>query len=308
MGVWLRHRTLAARLHFVPVFPRRSLTHFLKIYDIITFMKKLFFLLSFFFLTPLFAKTYSRIICLSPSASEIFFEVQGEKNLIARNDFCTTPEKVLELPSVGGFDGKTLSIEKIVSLKPDLIFASKGMHDFLTEPLKKYQIDVYLENISSVSALKEEILYIGKITGCEKNAQAFVNKIEDKIAVLSKKNLQEPEKTKAVFWEVWNEPLMTVGKHSYISELISLCGGKNIFDSLKADYPMVSSESVIKLNPEIIILQSDSSESYDTIKNRPGWTRINAVKNNRIFKIDSDTTSRPSRILSAIDELYEKIN
>lgn len=271
-------------------------------------MKRFFFVLLILCFNYSFAKTYSRIICLSPSACEIFFEIHGEKNLIARNDFCNSPETVSKLPSVGGFDGKTLSIEKIISLKPDLVLGSRGMHDFLTDPLKKFSIDIYLENISSVSALKEEILYIGTITENEKNAENFVNKIDEKINSLKNKISENDENSKSIFWEIWNEPLMTVGKTSYITELLSICGLKNIFENLNSEYPIVSSESVIKQNPQIIVLQSDSPESLETLKKRSGWNRINALKNKKVFKLDSNTISRPSRIQNAIDEIYEKLN
>ena len=86
---------------------------------------------------------------------------------------------------------------------------------------------------------------------------------------------------------------MSIGKNSYISELISICGGRNIFDSIDIAYPTVNLESIITSNPDIIFIQSDSKLTVSDIKKRPGWNRINAVKNNQIYIIDSDTFSRP---------------
>ena len=87
---------------------------------------------------------------------------------------------------------------------------------------------------------------------------------------------------------------MSIGKNSYISELISICGGRNIFDSIEdIAYPTVNQESIITSNPDIIFIQSDSKLTVSDIKKRPGWNRINAVKNNQIYIIDSDTFSRP---------------
>ncbi len=244
------------------------------------------------FLVPLaaFSKTAKRIVCLSPSGAEILCEIGAEKSIVSRTDFCDYPEKIRSVPSIGGFDGRTFSIESILSCKPDFVYGSKGMHDFLAPVLAKHKIELFLSTATSIQDLKNEIQYIGEITGCEKKAKQLNIRIDQTRALVIKKT---PDPA-LVYWEVWSSPYMSIGKNSYISELISICGGSNIFDSIEdIAYPTVNQESIITSNPDIIFIQSDSKLTVSDIKKRPGWNRINAVKNNQIYIIDSDTFSRP---------------
>ena len=114
------------------------------------------------FLVPLaaFSKTAKRIVCLSPSGAEILCEIGAEKSIVSRTDFCDYPEKIRSVPSIGGFDGRTFSIESILSCKPDFVYGSKGMHDFLAPVLAKHKIELFLSTATSIQDLKNEIQYM----------------------------------------------------------------------------------------------------------------------------------------------------
>ena len=179
------------------------------------------------------------------------------------------------------------------------------MHDFLAPLLAKYKIELFLSTATSFQDLKDEIQYAGKITGCEKNARQLNDKIDQIKSSIIRKTANPPK----VYWEIWSSPYMSVGKNSYISELISICGGTNIFNSTDIPYPTVNQESIIASNPDMIFIQSDSKLTVSDIKKRPGWNRINAVKNNQIHIIDSDTFSRPGpRTVDAMKTLSNIIN
>jgi len=106
---------------------------------------------------------------------------------------------------------------------------------------------------------------------------------------------------KTVYWEVWNAPYMTIGATSFINELITKAGGKNIFADLEQSYPSVNEESIIARNPEVIFIPSDSPVTVEDVKNRNGWQDISAVKTGSIYKINADITSRAGpRIKDAI--------
>ena len=97
---------------------------------------------------------------------------------------------------------------------------------------------------------------------------------------------------------------MSIGNTSFINEIIQASGAQNIFNDLSASYPVVSEESIIARNPSVILLPSDSPETLDTIKNRSGWDSIDAVNNNRVYKIDGDIISRPGpRLAEAIEAI-----
>jgi iron complex transport system substrate-binding protein len=237
----------------------------------------------------------TRIVSLGASATEILFAVGAGEQVVARTDFCNFPPEASSIPSLGGFDGKTFSLESIIAYKPDFVVLFAGMHDHLIEPLQRYEIQYFLSDATSIDKVLAEIAEIGKITGHEENALALVEEIQSSIENLSLIS------NKTVYWEVWNAPYMTIGGTSFINELISKAGGKNIFADVEQSYPAVNEESIIARNPDVIFIPSDSPVTAEDVKNRAGWQDISAVKNNRIFKIDADITSRSGpRIKEAI--------
>lgn len=266
-------------------------------------MKKIILSFAVLFCT-LAAFAAERIVTLSPSGTEILYAIGAGEKIIARTDFCNYPAEVESVPSVGGFDGKTLSVETIVSYKPDMVYGSKGMHDFLKENLEQFGIELFLSDASSIQDVYDEIIYMGKATECEKEADLLVKNMKkgfEKVAKQAKKN---SKKSKTVYWETWNAPYMSIGATSFINELITVSGGKNIFEDIKDQaYPMVSEEEIVIRNPSVIILPyGDPLE----VSKRPGWNITSAVKENKIYNVNDDVFSRPGpRILEAAETLSE---
>ena len=267
-------------------------------------MKKNIIVLSFI-LTALAAFAADRIVVLSPSGCEILFAIGAGDKIAARTDFCNFPMEAENIKSVGGFDGKTLSIETIVSYEPDLVYGSKGMHDFLKESCDQFGIELFLSSADSVQDVFDEISLMGIKTGCEKNAEKLVSEMKAGFEKLQKKTAKlSDKKRKSVYWETWNAPFMSVGSTSFINELIHISGGKNIFSDITDQaYPMVSEESILARNPQVIILPfGDISE----VSNRNGWQYLSAVKNKKIYNVNDDIFSRPGpRILEAAETLSE---
>ena len=237
----------------------------------------------------------TRIVSLGAASTEILFAVGAGDQIVARTDFCNYPEEASEIPSLGGFDGKTFSLESIIAYKPDFVVLFAGMHDHLIEPLKKYEIQYFVSDANSIDHVLAEIQEIGKITGHESEAAALVGDIESAINNLAFSS------SKTVYWEIWNAPYMSIGSTSFINELISKAGGTNIFGDVEQSYPSVSEESIIARNPDVIFIPSDAMTSVEDVKNRNGWQDISAVKNDKIFIINADITSRSGpRIKDAI--------
>ncbi|WP_296029685.1 helical backbone metal receptor [uncultured Treponema sp.] len=246
-----------------------------------------------------------KIVCLSPSGAEILCALNSFDKIKARTDYCDYPEELKSLPSVGGFDGKTLSIETILAYSPDFVYGSQGMHDFLKKPLEKLGIKVFLSNAANgISQTKQEILYIANLLEKQAEGKKIIEHIEQQI-----NSVPKSAPTKTVYYEVWNEPFITSGKSSFINELLEAAGYKNVFDSIKESYPMVSEESIIASQPQIIILPDANGIKPQNIKMRRGWNKIPAVKNNAIFTINADLISRPGpRIGEAVLALSKLTN
>ena len=187
-----------------------------------------------------------KIVCLSPSGAEILCALDSFDKIKARTDYCDYPEELKKLPSVGGFDGKNLSIETILAYSPDFVYGSQGMHDFLKKPLENLGIKVFLSNAANgISQTKQEILYIANLLEKQDEGKKIVEHIEQQI-----NSVPKSASIKTVYYEVWNEPFMTAGKSSFINELLEAAGYKNIFDSIKESYPMVSEG--VRLNQTIL--------------------------------------------------------
>lgn len=242
-----------------------------------------------------------RIVSLGPAATETLFAVGAGPQVVGRTDFCNYPPEAASVASVGGFDGKTFSLETVIALKPDLVCLYSVMHDHLIEPLKKLGIAVYVSDATSVDDVISEITDIGRITGHDSEAAAAVNRINDAVAKYTAAISKTGNK---VYWEVWYSPYMSVGSSSFISDVISKAGGTNIFADTAEGYPVISEESIIARNPDVIIIPSDMGYSSADIYKRPGWSSISAVRNKKVFDINSDIASRSGpRIYLAIEQI-----
>lgn len=247
------------------------------------------------------------IIALSPSAAEILFTIGAGDQVSAVSEFTDFPEAAKAKPVVGGFDGKTLSLETIMSFKPDLVYLTEGMHNFLIATLEANGIAYYVSKGDSIAAVEAEILEVGKITGHEKEAAKVVDGMEKKL----KKAVVAATKSGAavkVYWEVWNAPYMSAGAASFINDVIKAAGGENIFADLADAYPMVSEESIIAREPELILIPASTGMMPDAVGLRKGWADIPAVKNGRIFVVDDNVYTRPGpRVADVVLELSERL-
>ncbi|MCR4741862.1 MAG: helical backbone metal receptor [Treponema sp.] len=240
------------------------------------------------------------IVALSPSASEILFALGAGKQVSAVSEFTDYPQEAAALPKVGGFDGKTLSLEKILSFKPDFVYMTDGMHNFLVEDFESYGIKYYLSKANSIDSIYQEISDISKITGHQKEGQELINKIQKEINEVKIDTNYQP----LVYWEVWYSPYMSAGSQSFINDIISKAGGKNIFSDLDQLYPIVSEESIIVRQPQVILIPQTSGITIESVKERIGWKNIPAVENSKIQIIDDNLFTRPGpRIGQSVIEL-----
>ena len=230
------------------------------------------------------------IVALSPSAAEILFTIGAGDQVSAVSEFTDFPEAAKAKPVVGGFDGKTLSIETIMSFKPDLVYITEGMHNFLIATLESNGIAYYVSKGDSIASVEKEILEVGKITGHEKEAAKVVDGMEKKL-----KKAVPAHKGAAVkvYWEVWNAPYMSAGAASFINDVIKAAGGENIFADLPDAYPMVSEESIISRQPAVILIPASTGQAASSVGLRNGWAEIPAVKGSKVFVVDDNVYTRP---------------
>ena len=205
-------------------------------------------------------KSDIRIVSLGPSATEVIFAIGAQDLLVARTDLCDYPPEAKNIPSVGGFAGNTLSLESIISYEPTLVYLFAEMHEGFVKPLQDLGIQVYRSNATSIEAVKNEVLDIGKLTGHEKQAQKVVKEMDEKLNRTKKMyetKIEADAKLPTVYWEVWHSPMMSCGKNSFMGDIISKAGGKNIFADEEQAYPIINEEAVLLANPDFIFYSGD---------------------------------------------------
>lgn len=242
-----------------------------------------------------------RIVSLAPGITETLYALGLADKIAGVTTFCNWPAAACAKQKIGGFTNP--SIEKIVSLKPDLIIATAdGNRQDTVQQLAKLGLSVYVINPVDARGVLRNIFQIGKITNREKAAEMLAGKLQkrlDNIAV----QVRHKKKPK-VFFQLGQEPVFTAGSKTLINEVIERAGGINIAGHDTARYPVYSAEGIIAASPEIIVFAPMVNDGkYAAVKSF--WRKfeeIPAVKNNRIYPIDADLINRASpRIFDAIE-------
>ncbi|MFA7397351.1 MAG: ABC transporter substrate-binding protein [Crenarchaeota archaeon] len=247
-----------------------------------------------------------RIVSLAPSNTEILFAVGAGDRVVGVTDWCNYPYDFSEwikagnMSSIGNYWNP--SIEPILSLRPDLVLASTDSSGDVAASLRNLGYNVLILDGDTLNEVLNDVFLVGRATNQTDQATTLVSSLRTRIDTVVN-TVKNAESTPKVYYELWNDPLMAAGPRTFVSDLISLAGGQNIFDDAASQWPIVSSESVISKNPDIIL-------SHDAeIKTRTGWYSINAVANNKIYQFDDDLLVRPvPRLVDALENLAEIIH
>lgn len=237
-------------------------------------------------------KAPKRIVSLSPSNTEIIYALDLEDNLIAVTDFCNFPEEVQEKEKVGGFAEP--NIEKLISLKPDLVLAT-SIHQKPVEQMEKLGIPAIVLDPKDINGMLESIQIIGKATGCDHKTEVLLKTLTDRIESIEEKCNRVSNRPK-VYYELWPAPITTVGPGTFVHDIIERTGGINIAADADKSYPEYNQEMLISKNPDIIIFSHHGASqiSVDDILKRPGWQNINAIKENKVYYVDENIIQRPT--------------
>lgn len=192
-----------------------------------------------------------RVVSLAPSLSEIVVELGASDLLVGVLDGGERPPALATLPSVGHYG--QLNIEGLLSLKPDLILLWPGsVGPAQREQLQRLNIPVYVAEPHSLAQLASQVQAIADQLGRADAGRQLAAQLRQRLAAL-RQRYQRAEPLR-VFYQVWNQPLYTVGGGQIISDALSVCGARNVFDDLTLPAPQVSIESVLQRDPEVILV------------------------------------------------------
>ena len=246
-----------------------------------------------------------RIISLSPHLTEYLFHLNVDDQIAGTVDYSNYPAKAKLLPRVGSH--QKFNLEAIIGLEPDLgLIWHSGTSTAELAGVFKLGIPVFLSEPRRLEDIATTLQRLGQLTGANDRGYRLSNIFrKDTARLLAKYSGRSPVR---VFYQVWQNPLMTLNGEHLINRLISHCGGKNIFEHLVSLAPTVSREAVIGANPEIIIAAGPVSTAHAWLAAWQRWPSIRAVKDQNLFTIDPDLINRPTpRILTGMQSLCELI-
>jgi iron complex transport system substrate-binding protein len=257
-------------------------------------------------------KSYpQRIITLAPHLSELVDAAGGSDRLVSVSAFSNLPESVKQLPITS--DARSIDLEKMKSLRPDLIIYWRGgTSESQIQSIKKtFNKDVQFISVQpkKLSDIAADIETIGKALGTESVAKKNADALRLKIAALNTQQKNISERKVRVFYQVWAQPLMTLNQDHIIGDIIQRCDGEQLFANEKVLVPTVSREAVIKANPEIIFTAVDSTKMNTDWSMWSSFTQLAATKNKAFIDLDGDIISRPSpRIMQGAQKICAEIN
>ncbi|HEY7802286.1 MAG TPA: helical backbone metal receptor, partial [Dehalococcoidia bacterium] len=251
-----------------------------------------------------------RFVSLSPGATEILYALGAQSELAAVDKQSDFPDAAKNFPTK--LDAFSPNVEAIAALKPDLVFVT-GNEGGLIDALDRLSIPVLFSDLNEVKTLDDvygQITLLGKASGKDAEATALVaslkaraKKVTDAVQDVT------PAQAPTVYHEV-DDTYFTASDGSFIGNLYTLLHAKNIAgDGGGSPYPQLTAEKIIAANPSVVVLADEAfGTTVDSVKQRPGWQTIAAVKNNAIFSIDPDISSRAGpRIINALEQLAKDI-
>ncbi|WP_210366668.1 ABC transporter substrate-binding protein [Bacillus sp. REN3] len=252
-----------------------------------------------------------KIVSVIPSNTEIAYELGLEKEIVGVSDFDNYPEEVAEKEKIGGLE---FNIEKVISLKPDLVLGNASGMNSAKDGFKQLEdagIKVLVVNdAKNFEEVYESIEMIGTATGEKEKAEKLVADMKEKVAEIESKakGIKEEDK-KSVFVEVAPAPeIYAAGKNNFIDEMLQIIHAEN---SVTQDgWPKLDSEAVVKSNPDVIVT-THGYYTNDPVKNvtsREGWQGIKAVKENRVIDVHSDKVTRTGpRLVEGLEEMAKAV-
>lgn len=247
----------------------------------------------------------SRIVTLAPSVVEVAYAAGAGDKIVATVEYSDYPASALKIPRVGGHS--KIDLEAVIAAKPNLIIAwESGNSPTAIQKFRQLGIPVYMSQPHKMTDIPGEIERIGTLAGTEPTAKKSANDFRQRYQALAQKYQNRPPVT--VFYQVWQNPLITIGGQQIMSDAITLCRGTNIFADLKPLAPRVSFEAVIAANPEAIVTSGMADQHPEMLDAWKKWPNLTATQRNNFFFVQSDLMNRSGpRILDGTKILCEAL-
>lgn len=251
------------------------------------------------------ARPAQRVVATSPHAAELLFAAGGAGKVVGAVKYADHPPEAARLPQVG--DSSQIDIERLLALRPDLLVVwHSGNTARQLEQLRALNIPMFHSEPETLNQIGADIDKLGRLMGTETAARTAAASFRAKIAALQARYAQRPPVR--VFYQVWDQPLFTLGGKQIVNDVIKLCGGVNVFAGAQVKAPQVSVEAVLGQDPEVVF----SGERHDPQdlgallwKQYPN---LLATRRSNLFMLSGERLARPGpRMAEGAAELCERI-
>jgi len=247
-----------------------------------------------------------RIISLAPSTTELLYSAGAGDKMVAAVSYSNYPDAANKLPLVGSYN--QFDLEKVLAYKPDLVVGwYSGNNPSALEQLKKLGIAVYITETRYLEQIPVTLKKLGQLAGTSITANKEARRFKTTLQQLQKTYSQKAQVQ--VFYQVWNKPLVTINRENLISQVIDICGGKNVFSGLGSIAPRIDVESVLKINPDAIVASGMGEERPEWLSEWLNWPNLKAVQNKQLHFIPPDHIQRQTvRVLLGAKRLCQQLD
>ncbi len=231
-----------------------------------------------------------RIVTLAPHLTEQLFSLGVGERVIATVEYSDYPKEALSIPRIGG--AEEMSAEVILALQPDLVVAwDSGSPVEVLALLESLGVVVYRASSQSLLGVSKTLSDLAVLTQQSEVATPLIAAFDADIEKVV--SLYRNKRTVSVFYQLWYEPLMTANKQQMINEMITLCGGRNLFANQREVVPQTSVESIVVLSPEVI-LAPEQGTPINWQERWLAWPEISAVRQQHLYTLNADLVNRPT--------------
>jgi iron complex transport system substrate-binding protein len=246
-----------------------------------------------------------RVICLMPTVTDTVFALGAGDDVVAISDYTKYPAAALKKPSVG--DLIKPSIETILSLHPDLVIGTqpKGPME-VTDQLERAGIPIFLVSPHGIAGIFQSIESVGMALNRAPQADVLVHSLQQRVdAVRARtKDLPAPR----IFMPIWYDPITTIGKNAFITEVIEAAGGRSVTDDLSTEWPQISMEVVLERAPDALLLVRGGKTTLQVLQDRPGWSSMTAIKARRAYYVDDRINFASPVAIDALEDLAKQFH
>jgi iron complex transport system substrate-binding protein len=242
-----------------------------------------------------------RIVSLAPHITELLFAVGAGDAVVGTSEFSDYPEAARALPRVGGGGG--LDLEAILALQPDLVIAwESGNPVGQARRLQQLGLPVFFSEPSRMEDIISSLERFGRLTGKQEEARIQARAFADRLEELRRRYSAQDEVS--VYYQIWERPLMTVNGRHIVSDVIRLCGGRNVFADLPVLAPQIDSEAVLAANPDVIVVGDAAGEPAASLLAWERWPELKAVRQRHLYAIQRELLVRHTpRLLEGAEQL-----